>query len=132
MITLFFPDGNIGNRFQIDPTSGDLVAQTLDRETQAKYQLMISAQDLGSPMPLIGYCNITVVVEDENDNDPQFEKSTYHAKVEENVPVGTTVLVVKAIDLDLDLNAQIVYSLKNESNSMFRINNRTGAIITNR
>lgn len=83
-------------------------------------------------MPLIGYCNITVVVQDENDNDPQFEKSTYHAKVLENVTVGTTVLVVRAIDLDLDLNAQIVYSLKNESNSVFRINNRTGAIVTNR
>lgn len=104
----------------------------MDRETQAKYHLTVSAQDLGSPIPLIGYCNITVVVEDENDNDPQFEKSTYQAKVLENVTVGTTVLVVKAIDLDLDLNAQIVYSLKNESNAVFRINNRTGAIVTNR
>ncbi len=124
-------DGNIGNKFQIDSVTGDLVAQFLDREVQSRYSLTISAQDLGLGVSLVGYCNITVVVEDENDNDPEFEKSSYSASIAENVPIGTTVLTAKAVDPDLDLNSRIIYSLKNESDWMFRINNQTGAIVTN-
>lgn len=128
----FISDGNVGNKFHIDSTSGELTAQPLDREAQSYYQLTIAAQDLGSSVSLTGYCNVSVHVEDENDNDPQFVKQMYLVNVPENAPVGGTVLVVKAVDLDLDLNAQVVYSLKNESDWTFRINNQTGAITTNK
>lgn len=121
----------MGNKFQIDSTTGELLVQSLDREVQSVYHLTIAAQDFGSSISLTGFCNITVIVEDENDNGPQFEKSEYVTSISENVAIGTTVLIVKATDLDLDLNSAIIYSLKNETDWIFRINNQTGAIVTN-
>lgn len=109
--------------------SGELSARPLDRETQPRYQLVITAQDRGSP-PLSGSCNITVTVEDQNDNDPRFSKLRYTATILEDVEVGTPVLTVKASDADLGINAKLVYSLANESQWLFHIDNRTGVITT--
>lgn len=124
------PAGNIGNKFSIDLHTGELSARPLDRETQSRYQLVITAQDRGTPSPLSGSCNVTVTVEDQNDNDPRFIKPRYAATIPENVPVETIVLTVKASDADLGVNAKIVYSLANESQWLFRIDNRTGVITT--
>ena len=104
----------------------------MDREIQSRYHLTIMAQDFGGSVSLTGYCNLTVVVEDENDNEPQFDKPMYIASVAENAPSGTTVLVVKAVDADLDNNGQVFYSFKNETSAAFHINNQTGVITTNK
>lgn len=107
-----------------------MTALPLDREIQSRYQLTISAQDQGtSPSSLTGFCNITIHVEDENDSEPQFEKSLYKVTIPENTPIGSTVLTVTASDPDVNVNAQIVYILRNESDWVFRIHNRTGVII---
>lgn len=59
-----------GNIFMIDPLSGTLkVQESLDREHIDEYQLVIAASDNGIP-PLTGLCNVTVVVDDVNDNPP--------------------------------------------------------------
>lgn len=109
--------------------TGELSARPLDRESQPRYQLVITAQDRGSP-PLSGACNLTVTVEDQNDNDPRFSKQRYSATIPENVDVGSAVLTVKASDADLGINAKLVYSLANESQWQFHIDNRTGVITT--
>ncbi|KAG8311195.1 condensed mesenchymal cell proliferation [Homalodisca vitripennis] len=129
-ITYSITGGNIGNKFSIDLHTGELSARPLDRETQARYQLVITAQDRGSPNPLSGSCNITVTVEDQNDNDPRFSKLRYTATIPEDIEVGSAVLTVKASDADLGINAKIVYSLANESHWLFHIDNRTGVIST--
>nr|XP_022912562.1 protein dachsous isoform X1 [Onthophagus taurus] len=121
--------GNIGNKFSIDPRTGELSAKPLDRETHPKYNLTISAQDKGNP-PLQSYCNITVHVGDQNDNDPKFDLPNYFASIIENVPVYTSVMKVHASDPDLGINRQIIYSLANESQWLFRIDNKTGVITT--
>jgi len=122
----------VGNKFQIDSVTGELTAKSLDREIQSRYYLTILAQDFGGSVSLTGHCNLTVVVEDENDNEPQFDKPMYIASVPENVVVGTTVLVVRATDADLDTNGQVIYSFKNETSTAFQINNQTGVITTNK
>lgn len=109
-----------------------MTAESLDREIQSRYQLTILAQDFGGSVSLTGHCNLTVVVEDENDNEPLFDKPMYIASVPENVAVGSTVLAVKAVDTDLDTNGQIIYSFKNETSAAFQINNQTGVITTNK
>jgi len=50
--------------------------------------------------------------------------------IPENVPVGTTVLIVEARDADKGINSEIKYSLNNESHWHFTIDNTTGAIVT--
>lgn len=121
--------GNGGNKFHLDPKSGELTARTLDREVQAKYQLQISAQNRGGTTAA-GHCNLTVVVEDENDNDPSFEQSKYEAALPEDAPPGTAVLTAKAHDADVGVNAKITYSLSNQTENVFHIDNKTGLIST--
>lgn len=128
-ITYTITGGNFGNKFQINSTNGELTARSLDRETRARYHLTITAQDKGSP-PLQGTCNISVRVEDLNDNDPKFDMSKYVATIKEDVPVDTSVLKVHASDGDSGVNAKIIYSLANESQWLFRIDNKTGIITT--
>lgn len=110
--------------------SGELTARPLDRETHARFYLQITAQDHGAPISYQGTCNITVIVEDQNDNDPRFELAKYVATVPEDVTIGTSVLTVKASDTDLGINARIVYSLANETQWLFSIDNRSGLITT--
>lgn len=85
--------------------------------------------DKGNPA-MSGTCNLTIVVEDQNDNDPVFSQSLYSGRVPENTPAGTLVLNVSASDQDQDLNGRITYSLANDSDALFRIEPTTGYIYT--
>lgn len=130
VITYSIISGNNGNKFSIDPSSGQLTARTLDRETQSKYHLTITAYDHGSPIALQGSCNVTILVEDQNDNDPVFDTGHYSAVIPEDAPIDTSVIKVRATDADLGFNKRIVYSLANESQGVFRIDNKSGVIYT--
>lgn len=121
--------GNVGNKFSIGLHTGELTARPLDRESQARYQLVITAQDRGTP-PLSGSCNVTVTVEDQNDNDPRFSKPRYTATIAEDTEIGSAAVTVMATDPDLGVNAKLVYSLANESQWLFHIDNRTGVVTT--
>lgn len=105
-------------------------ARPLDRESHPIYQLLIMAQDRGSPVPLRGSCNLTVTVRDQNDSDPIFERPRYTARIREDASIGTVVLTIKATDADSGINAKLVYSLANESQSLFDVDEKTGVITT--
>lgn len=125
-----FAGGNLGNKFSINPRTGELSARPLDRETHKRYWLTIIAQDHGSPIFLQGACNISIMVEDQNDNDPIFDRSRYSATIPEDILIDSSVLTIHATDIDLGVNARIIYSLANESDWLFRIDNKTGIITT--
>lgn len=120
--------GNGGNKFYLDPKTGELTAKTLDREVQAKYQLQITAQNRGSTTA--GHCNLTIIVDDENDNNPHFEQSRYETALSEDALLGTNVLTTKAHDADMGINAKLTYSLSNQTENIFQIDNKTGVITT--
>lgn len=128
-ITYSITSGNFENKFSIDSLTGELTANSLDREAHHRYHLTITAQDRGSPS-LKSSCNITVLVEDQNDNDPKFDFPKYSATILEDVLVDTSVLRVHASDADVGVNARLIYSLANESQWLFRIDNKTGVITT--
>lgn len=111
-------------------STGELTSRPLDRETHARYLLQITAQDRGSPSTYQGQCNISIIVEDQNDNDPRFESTKYATSIPEDVPVGTSVLTVKAVDADKGVNGRITYSFANETEWLFNIDNRSGLITT--
>ncbi|XP_074037726.1 dachsous cadherin-related 1 isoform X2 [Leptinotarsa decemlineata] len=121
--------GNNGNKFSVDPKSGDITSRPLDRESQSRYSLTITARDRGTPT-LQSSCNLSIYVEDQNDNDPKFDLSKYSTAILEDVPIDTSVLTVHASDADLGVNARIIYSLANESHWLFRVDNKTGLITT--
>lgn len=122
--------GDSSGDFHLDRHSGVLsTSRPLDREKRPGYTLTVTAQDQGHP-PLSSTVTVEVTVMDINDHSPQFESSSYTADVSEDVPIGSLVLEVKAIDLDQGPNSQVVYYLSSGSQSMFIIDQNTGRIIT--
>lgn len=73
---------------------------------------------------------MTIIVDDENDNDPRFLHQKYSASIPEDTAVDSVVLIVQATDADVGVNSRIVYSLANESHWLFKIDNKTGVIST--
>lgn len=53
--------------------------QSFDREKQREHTLSVTATDQAQE-PLIGVCQLTVLVADLNDNDPKFENSRYQCE----------------------------------------------------
>ncbi|XP_058489873.1 protocadherin-16-like [Solea solea] len=122
--------GDPSGDFHLDRRTGVLsTSKPLDREKRAGYTLTVTAQDQGYP-PLSGTTTVEVTVLDINDHSPKFQSSSYTADISEDVPIGSLVLEVKAVDLDQGLNSQVLYFLSRGSKSMFIIDQNTGRIIT--
>uniref|UniRef100_A0A665UM32 Protocadherin 2 alpha a 15 n=1 Tax=Echeneis naucrates TaxID=173247 RepID=A0A665UM32_ECHNA len=104
----------------------------LDRENKGHHKLLLTAVDGGHP-PKTGTVEIYIDVLDVNDNMPVFTKDTYTAVLQENAPVGTTVIQVNATDLDDGTNGEVVYSfgsdVKGKIRELFDINYITGEIV---
>lgn len=78
--------------------SGELkTSQPLDREEKDEYRFKVRAVDGGGR-----YCesDIHIIVEDVNDNPPQFSSDPYTITVFENTETGTFVAKLSANDLD--------------------------------
>ena len=65
---------------------------------------------------MTAYTHILVLVQDVNDNPPEFEHATYSQVVSEAMPVDSTVIRVFATSRDIGVNAEIVYRIA-EGNS---------------
>ncbi|XP_010898913.4 protocadherin Fat 4 isoform X1 [Esox lucius] len=120
--------GNEEGCFSLSSSGQLILTRTLDRESQGKYTLIVTATDSGSPA-LSGTGMVTVLVDDVNDNVPVFTSSAFHTTIPEDVTTGTDVLLVNSSDADVGLNGVISYSLTG-GNGQFSINPATGQIIT--
>ncbi|XP_072251870.1 protocadherin alpha-3-like isoform X15 [Leuresthes tenuis] len=108
-----------------------VVQKSLDRENAGSHSLILTVLDGGKP-PKSGNMNILVNVLDINDNAPIFYKDVYSVTLNENAPVGTTVIQVNATDLDDGPNGDVIYSFSNSVNqnilNIFDINLLTGEL----
>ncbi|XP_069026671.1 protocadherin alpha-8-like isoform X29 [Embiotoca jacksoni] len=104
----------------------------LDKEAARSHRLLLTAIDGGKPARS-GTMGIIINVLDVNDNMPVFVRDSYAAVLNENSPVGTTIIQVNATDLDDGLNGDVVYSFGNNVNSkirkLFEVDAKTGEII---
>ncbi|XP_048058667.1 protocadherin alpha-5-like [Megalobrama amblycephala] len=109
-----------------------ILHKPLDREMTKNIKLLLTALDGGKP-PMSGSIEILINVLDINDNAPVFTKETYTVTLNENAPVGTTILQVNATDLDEGKNGELIYALGNNVNNnlrrLFEVNSVTGEII---
>ncbi|XP_045572916.1 protocadherin gamma-C5 isoform X4 [Salmo salar] len=110
----------------------ELVLKTsLDREKQAVHKLVLTAVDGGTPARS-GTSEITVIVLDVNDNEPQFERPFYEISVAENRPVGNQIVNVKASDSDEGLNGEIEYFFADQTPdsimTLLNVDSNTGEI----
>jgi protocadherin Fat 4 len=116
--------------FVIDPYTGQIVVHnSLDRETQALYEITVHAAYINtSGLIETTSTAVTVHIADVNDESPIFGESSYNVTLS-NVP-GDLVVVVSATDSDEGSNGEITYHLSEESME-FEINETTGAIYLN-
>ncbi|XP_069366544.1 protocadherin Fat 3 [Paralichthys olivaceus] len=120
-------DGNKENCFNISMETGLLtVLQPLDRERMDRYFLNITIYDQGIPQ-MSSWRLLTVIIEDANDNDPEFYQDSFSALVSENSAVGEQVITVTAFDRDIGQNGQLSYVMLT-SVPQFGIDSETGSV----
>ncbi|XP_038124014.1 B-cadherin-like [Cyprinodon tularosa] len=124
--------------FTMDEETGHLyVTQPLDREKQSSYTLKALAELDGSAKaedPI----DVTIVVIDQNDNNPVFKKTVYNAEVPESSTRGFEFIQVEATDADEQNtdNSDIRYRIMEQipetpDPEMFTINAVTGTMRVN-
>ncbi|XP_058130982.1 protocadherin-23 [Dasypus novemcinctus] len=127
------PTVGCGSSFTIHPENGLIsTIRALDREVQETVELRVVAHDLGTPS-LSATCQVSITVDDVNDNEPVFQRQVYNATLEEHAPVGHCFLQVKASDADAGLYGFVEYSLYDgfqtyEASRPFQINPQDGWI----
>uniref|UniRef100_T1IYZ1 Cadherin domain-containing protein n=1 Tax=Strigamia maritima TaxID=126957 RepID=T1IYZ1_STRMM len=73
---------------------------------------------------------ITIVVEDVQDTNPIFTQLPLLTRMRSDMPAGTSILQIKAIDGDRSSARSIVYSIQGENSQHFHMNPKTGQIST--
>ncbi|XP_072515542.1 protocadherin gamma-C5-like isoform X11 [Salminus brasiliensis] len=108
-----------------------ILDKPLDREKQLVHKLILTALDGGDPVRS-GTTLLKIIVEDSNDNEPQFELQTYKASVEESAGIGSNVVTIKATDLDEGINGEIQYFFgvhtPDHIKKVFNVNPESGEI----
>ncbi|XP_060109586.1 protocadherin alpha-5-like isoform X1 [Heteronotia binoei] len=87
-----------------------VLAEPLDREQVAEFELLVIAQDQGDPS-LSAQSSLVLPISDINDNAPTFAQSSYTVFVKENNPPGAHIFTLSASDPDVAENAHISYWL---------------------
>ena len=125
-LTLLSPS-NVVIPFVINPTTGKVkVSHTLDRETTQQYSIQFFVTDGVTP-PAVR--NLSIIVQDINDNNPYFNPIKYFKTLHENVTINSHVITLEASDADSAEFTNIHYSLISGS-SDFHLNTASGEITT--
>ncbi|KAL7400452.1 hypothetical protein ABVT39_012542 [Epinephelus coioides] len=127
-LTYFIQKGNSDDLFSITPSGMFQILHSLDRERESLYFVTIIAVDAGLP-PLTGTLTIHVIVDDVNDNHPEFTEEVYNTIVSEDSPTGTVFAMITASDIDEGVSGEIRYSMEN-LDVPFAIEETSGELFT--
>uniref|UniRef100_A0A8C1GP78 FAT atypical cadherin 3b n=1 Tax=Cyprinus carpio TaxID=7962 RepID=A0A8C1GP78_CYPCA len=120
--------GNTGGIFGVDPLSGIIsVARELDLTTVGFYTLTVRATDGGTPA-LSSTTTARIAISLSDFSSPKFAQQEYQAEINENVAIGTFVILVCAIS-----RTTLIYDIiQGNDERRFKINRYTGVITTQR
>ncbi|XP_068626040.1 cadherin-87A isoform X2 [Battus philenor] len=127
--------GELASLFSMDPSTG-LVSvadgAVIDRENVTDIYLRAVATD-GAPPALSKSSSVPVHIKvlDENDNPPVFSQKVYKSTIAENLQLDppAAILQVLAEDKDEGVNAQVMYSIEEQSEpGMFAVDPRSGIV----
>lgn len=119
--------------FEIEPLTGVVkIKSRIDYELIKTISFGVIVTDAGVPQ-LSAKADISVDIQNVNDNEPTFNASTTTRtmEIEENAAEGTLIGRVEAHDADLDLYGEIEYEIVGEHRDVFQINGHTGEIFVN-
>lgn len=129
-VTYRFPQPH--TLFTVGPESGAISlkeGQSLDYDLSAhSYTLTVVAED-GGTVPLNSSIEVSLTVQDVNDNAPVFDHTPLTVSVLENQPPFTPLLQVVATDADSAIHARIRYTLSGDL-AMFALCEVTGSLYT--
>ncbi|XP_028322183.1 protocadherin-16 isoform X2 [Gouania willdenowi] len=115
-------------KFGIHTYSGGVsLTAPLDFEEKTWYTLTVRATDSEHQTE----ANITILVEDINDNAPAFTHDLYQVTLPEHTPAGSAVITVTATDRDSGENGQIVYRVMSSTQEGFIIDPNNGTLFIN-
>lgn len=97
-----------------------IVVRTLDREQNSDYRVTLFCEDSGTPR-LNATKVFDVTVDDVNDNGPMFYKTNEEIRIYEDNAINDVAMLLSASDKDVGINAQISFTLLNDSNGFFNI-----------
>ncbi|XP_072949863.1 cadherin-89D isoform X2 [Epargyreus clarus] len=111
---------------------GTIFAQKpLDREKRDTYRMTVIAEFNKGVISGAGLYQVTIYVDDENDNPPIFEYLAYEGFINENSKKGTEVKMthkIHAKDADIGQNAVFTYTLFGDGRDIFSVNEETGIV----
>ncbi|XP_037828546.1 cadherin-86C isoform X2 [Lucilia sericata] len=101
----------------------------LDYEERQTVEFQILAQELGPATNLSAIVNVTVYINDVNDNPPVFTQPVYTVELPENMTVGTKVVQVHADDVDTGMGGRVRYTaILGYLNTSLNLDAETGLI----
>ncbi|KTG32915.1 hypothetical protein cypCar_00019140 [Cyprinus carpio] len=118
--------GPNADKFHLDSKTGELFTlAVLDRERETEYDLVVKATDGGGRSC---QADVTLMVQDMNDNPPQFSTSHYEITVFDNTTIRTPIAVIYAKDPDTGINSQVRYSLQGADSGFFSLDEISGIL----
>ena len=128
MLKYFIVTAAGSDLFTVDKSTGVVsTAVGLDREKYSSHVVSIVAKDKGNPSLTSQPFVLSVNVIDANDNVPLFVREYNNETISEGANVGTGVFEILAKDLDVGINAEIVYSITGgNTGNVFKVDNKTG------
>ncbi|XP_074673251.1 protocadherin Fat 4-like isoform X1 [Strix aluco] len=119
--------------FHVGELSGNITTlQPLDYERHSQYTFILKAFNPGEPY-LQDTANITVTVEDVNEEGPIFDKPSYYQILLDNSTVGTLVVDINARDESKGYDEGIFYNISGgNSEGLFSLSSATGVLTLTR
>ncbi|XP_061229899.1 cadherin-23 isoform X3 [Neopsephotus bourkii] len=127
IVYYFIADGNQENNFQLSREGKLKVLQDLDREKEPYYSIIVKASSQRNWTPPQGQQagraqlwdlsgdltlqEVRILLDDINDQSPQFTKSEYTAGVATDAKVGSELIRVVAVDADIGNNSLVLYNI---------------------
>ncbi|CAB1348868.1 unnamed protein product [Coregonus sp. 'balchen'] len=96
----------------------------LDYEDRTWYTLTVRATDSKHQTE----ANLTILVEDVNDNAPTFTQDLYQVTLAEHSPAGSAVVTVTATDRDSGENGRVTYKVMSSTRDIFYIDPSNGTL----
>uniref|UniRef100_A0A8C5V9H3 FAT atypical cadherin 1 n=1 Tax=Microcebus murinus TaxID=30608 RepID=A0A8C5V9H3_MICMU len=112
-------------KFSLNYNTGLIsILEPIKRQQASHFELEVTTSDRKASTKVL------VKILGANSNPPEFSQTAYKASFDENVPVGTTVMSVSAVDPDEGENGYVTYSIANLNHVPFVIDHFTGAVST--
>ncbi|XP_022355865.1 cadherin-related family member 1 [Enhydra lutris kenyoni] len=111
--------------FSVDPNFGNItLVKELDREREDEIEATISISD---GVNLVKE-KVTILVTDANDEAPSFIQEPYVVQVPEDLPTGSSIMKVHAVDKDTGSGGSVTYFLQNVHATKFALDHHSGVL----